>query len=355
MQIAEGVYVACNPIATHLLSLNCYLLADGDDSYIVDTGWPPEVSLELHGRAPKYDGWDMLMSLFDEAHRDPHQLTGIILTHTHQDHIGYMNRLQEYTGAKLLLSEQEAQEYRLLTEAELFPENRVIGWYKRDGVPDDFIGELQWLCTNYASLPLTGYQAIDDGDVIRVGRMKWEVIWTPGHSWGHCCLWEREQGLILTGDHILAHDTPVITAFPSLYSLRRNPLGAYKWSLKRMAAVDAVLGLPAHGRLMPDFQQLIQAQLNHHDQRYDDVIHVLESGEKDAYTIACEIPFVGRSKTLRDLDSMNRGLAFFEAVSHLHSLEARGIVQQEDRDGTFKWHLTGIEQPLPDDVDPRFT
>ena len=53
----------------------------------------------------------------------------------------------------------------------------------------------------------------DDGQVIRAGGYNFRCIETPGHSFGHTCLYDAEHRLLISGDHILADITPNLQAW----------------------------------------------------------------------------------------------------------------------------------------------
>ncbi len=354
MKIADGIYMSSNPIASHLFSINCYLLTDGDDTYLFDTGWPQELADKVIGVHAERDGWLMLMELFAEAGRDPKQLSGIIVSHYHPDHSGYVPQLQAYTGAPLLITELEIRENELLADRSpaWIEENRK--WYRNNGVSEDQIEPMLWATPHYTDVPKENYKIINDGDIIPIGRMNWQVIWTPGHSWGHICLWEKEKGVIMTGDHILKHDTPIVMSTPALYKLRTNPLGGYLFSLHRMTEVTARIGLSAHGEIIDDFQSVVARLLNHHNTRYDDILLVLQDGACNAYEIACSIPWMGRRKKLLEMPRLlDRWLAFTETVAHLRSLEERGLVECFVQGEMRYWRLTGRTEICYDGTDPR--
>ena len=52
--------------------------------------------------------------------------------------------------------------------------------------------------------PDSGLVTVVEGDVIKVGTLRFEVIETPGHTAGGICLFEREDGVLFTGDTIFA-------------------------------------------------------------------------------------------------------------------------------------------------------
>ena len=52
--------------------------------------------------------------------------------------------------------------------------------------------------------PDSGLVTVVEGDVIKVGTLRFEVIETPGHTAGGICLFERENGVLFTGDTLFA-------------------------------------------------------------------------------------------------------------------------------------------------------
>ena len=45
---------------------------------------------------------------------------------------------------------------------------------------------------------------VDQGDLIELGALRFEVLYTPGHSPGHVCYYCREEGVLLSGDLLFA-------------------------------------------------------------------------------------------------------------------------------------------------------
>ena len=101
------------------------------------------------------------------------QITHILNTHGHPDHICDNRRIKEETGAKLYIHELDA--YRLLYNP-----------FSNDPIP--------------ATVDIL----LKGGEIIEVGSLKVEVIHTPGHTEGGCCYYLAEEGVIFTGDTLFA-------------------------------------------------------------------------------------------------------------------------------------------------------
>ncbi|MEW6336008.1 MAG: MBL fold metallo-hydrolase [Acidobacteriota bacterium] len=98
----------------------------------------------------------------------------VVNTHYHEDHSG---------GDALLARELGAE---ILAPADTVP--RLAAFYR---LP--LYRRLTWgQPTNVAACPLA--------DVVAVGPYRFEVIPTPGHSPDHVCLFDRDRGLLFSGD-----------------------------------------------------------------------------------------------------------------------------------------------------------
>jgi len=85
---------------------------------------------------------------------------------------------------------------------------------------------------------------------------RWRVVETPGHAWGHLCLWEAEQRMLVVGDMVASEGTIVIA--PGDGDMR-----LYIEQLRRLRALDATLALPAHGDPIDDPNALFDHYVAH--------------------------------------------------------------------------------------------
>ena len=82
-------------------------------------------------------------------------------------------------------------------------------------------------------------QRLDEGDVVRVGARRFDVLVVPGHTPGSLALFEERTGLLLAGD--LLYDGPLIDFLPE-----SDPVG-YRDSLERVLELPLATVCGGHG------------------------------------------------------------------------------------------------------------
>ena len=137
---------------------NCFLLRrDGsEEALIVDPG----------EEAPR------LLAAIDELGV---KLAGILLTHTHFDHVGAVSPVAEATGAEVWVPEIE---YPVLADINSF-------------VPFEGFG------------PFEGYEAehtLAGGERLELAGFEIDVLFTPGHSPGHVAFSIPGEAAVFSGD-----------------------------------------------------------------------------------------------------------------------------------------------------------
>ena len=152
---------------------------------------------------------------------------------------------------------------------------------------------------------------------------------TPGHTLDHLCLHDPEDGVLLSGDHVLPTITPHISGMNS----GRDPLALFFESLDKVAALEGVRHvLPAHGHPFTDLAGRTEAIKEHHLER-------LEKLE----TVAAEMP--GRRGTVEDfshhLFRKERwgSMAESETFAHLEHLRHAGRAEVHDEGGVLVFQL----------------
>lgn len=295
--------------------VNCYLLADADGMTLVDCG--------MHLPEEGDGGWSHLVAALEALRVAPKEITRLLLTHVHIDHYGLAGRLKEETGCSVLFHREGDRDLELLRDPESATRN-LRALFSEHGVGEDLLDELtayeDWRRWVYS---IVGADAPLEGDErMTIGGREWVAIHTPGHARGHICLWAPEDGLLISGDHLLPTITPHIDLRPG----GGDPLGDFLASLERIESLAPRIVLPGHGHPFEDGADRARVTARHHDRRLGAILQVIRRKALTASQITDEI-FSG------ELLHFQRRLALGEALAHLHYLEERGEIERVRAEG----------------------
>lgn len=180
---------------------NCYIIVDEEtkETMVIDPAGEEEKII------------DMLNIL--EA-----KLKYIYLTHCHGDHTGAVVGLQNKYGAKVLIERKESENLRN-------PET-TLNYYI--GIPD---------------IRLEEDSRIDDGDLIHLGELEFNVIHTPGHTNGSTSLFCEKEKMLFSGD----------TMFRGTWGRTDLPTGSLNDIInsitdKLLVLPDDTIVYPGHGK-----------------------------------------------------------------------------------------------------------
>jgi glyoxylase-like metal-dependent hydrolase (beta-lactamase superfamily II) len=245
---------------------------------------------------------------------------------------------------------------------------RVRGWFLSHGVPAEELAEVSphraprpaSTDGHPAAAPVGGEQPahagpprdahgmteppdvlLNGGETFSTGTATLEAVWTPGHTPGHLCFYDRQHRLLFTGDHIL----PSITSNVSIsLGTEGDPLGDYLDSVAKVGSLDAELVLPAHKHHFRDLVGRIAEIRQHHEARLKAILEAGEGVPKAAYEIASQVPWnVG---AWEKMDAGLRRAAVGETLSHLEYLRRRGRTAVVGDDGLVRYTRTGDAQDL---------
>jgi glyoxylase-like metal-dependent hydrolase (beta-lactamase superfamily II) len=323
VRILDGIYQLKVPLPGDLGDTNVYLISGSEGWLMVDTGWESPEALSA------------LRSELAQGGIELEDISSIIITHFHPDHIGLAKAIQEESGAKVLLHREEARYVQgKFVLSEILERTgkwaRVLEVKKVEGfTPSEF---------SFPSLPEVDV-VLQGGEEIVWGDLHLRVIWTPGHSPGHICLYEPQKGLLFSGDHIL----PIITPNVSLNPLSGdNPLKDYIDSLKLLRELKLELALPAHEHIFTQVEKRIEELFWHHEERKREIMRVLFRGEKTLCEVASRISWLwdGRTISYSDLTPMDKMMALGETLAHLEFLRDEGRLEMIATDNSYYYKTT---------------
>jgi glyoxylase-like metal-dependent hydrolase (beta-lactamase superfamily II) len=168
---------------------------------------------------------------------------------------------------------------------------------------------------------------LDGAESLQMGRRNLRVEWTPGHSPGHICLYDRQDKLLFAGDHMLPELSPNIGLHPQSTP---DPLHEYLDGLRRLAAYEPELILPAHGRPFTGAPARVRVLEAHHRRRLDQIVEIVGTGKESGWEVALEL--WGPRENLYE-----KRLALQEALAHLQALAVDGRVTKSVTPESVRW------------------
>ena len=319
-EILTGLYQLKVPIPNNPLGWVLPYLIPGDDGYtLIDSGWNTPEAFE----ALEQELRDVGVS-FSEIKR-------LLVTHVHPDHYGLAGRVKEVSGAQVIVHQRERDFIRTRYRDPEQLLERMAVWIREQGVPEQEVSDLQG-----SSMPVRQYVVPVEPDVVLwggetldFGVYRLEVIWTPGHSPGHMCFYERAQRAIFTGDHVLPTITPNVSLHPQQTG---NPLGDYIAALQRLEPLQVEDVLPAHEYEFKDLHRRLDEIVHHHEERLNEMLAIVDAkGRATAHDVASGI--VWTTGTYDSFSPWMRRAAISETLAHLEYAVYEGRLHQTRQNG----------------------
>jgi glyoxylase-like metal-dependent hydrolase (beta-lactamase superfamily II) len=310
--LADGVVQVFLPLPFKPTIVNVYLVRAGDGWTLVDTGMHTgdsrramEAALAEHGIAPT-------------------DVTRIVCTHHHIDHYGTSGPYRDLTHAQVLLHPLEAEKAAATATAT----GESDAWNARLGVPavpPEKRMPSPSLAFGTLYSPAIPDALLADGDEIPLGDgRRFEVVWTPGHTPGHCCLLLQPDGILFVGDHLLPKITPHVGMYPGG---PENPLGDFLNSHEKIKRVDARLVCPAHGGVYEDHRRRASQLIDFHRVRKMTMHDAIRRKPLTPYEVALEAFAISPQNRFQVMAATSETLAHLELLR----FEGRALKSEEDR------------------------
>src|SRR2546428_9891218 len=280
---------------------NVFLISDGDEGALIDSGFGDEKSVEAR------------LEFLRE--RPKVRVRHIMLTHHHFDHSSGAHQLRQATGAAVALHADEV--------------NFLRDWQSEAPQDLEALAEQKEIAEQIQRFRRQAAEAgpdirVSDGDTLRVGGLTVEVVHTPGHTLGSVCLYLREERALFTGDTALGLGTVAISPPP------HGDMALYLQSLERLKGYEFAVMLPGHGQAVHDVRRKLQELMDHRLEGRGQVRKLVADGKRT--------PKQMLSTIYAELDKRIVPMALRQIEAHLAKLEAEGRVV---RAGEGEWAVVG--------------
>lgn len=323
-EIAPGVRWLTMPMPGSLSHINLYLLEDRHGWYVVDTGLSNKETAACWGEV-------------FQAELGTKPVIGVICTHMHPDHVGQASMITEHFRCPLYMTRGEYYQARSFANSGGSHHSSWIGeeFYTRAGMPSNYLQELSkmWQQRSSESMSMpempSGYERLEDGQVLTIGDHDWQIVVGSGHSPEHACLYCAALKILISGDQIL----PIITSNVSVHPTEpnANPLKAWMDSHDRFLSIPAdTFVLPAHNLPFFGVRDRLRGLISHHDDR----MLAIEETCTDPQVAKDLLPVL----FARKLDPRQMMMALGEAIAHLHLLMHRNRIERTlHEDGQYRF------------------
>lgn len=291
---------------------NSYLIHDAGEWLMVDAGAPGKQSYHIMRESLEEIGVDLSkLKLF--------------LTHQHFDHSGQANDIL-LPGTPIYGSRIGFESRRAPAAAEIdelfFRRMLAMGASPADAQAYEACNRE----TIFIDEERFDIHPVQEGDTITVGNRTLSVYETPGHSPDSLVLFDKDSGILFSGDHVLTITTPAIDSFFT----GEDGYERYLESLQKVQKLEPQLVLPGHGSPIKEgFSDRIDEIIDRKSERRRAVLRAIAA---HPYCMGETVARLCSKRPDPDqwykLPAVARYYLLLEAFVMIQTLVAHGIVQR---------------------------
>jgi glyoxylase-like metal-dependent hydrolase (beta-lactamase superfamily II) len=253
-------------------TLSVYFLGGGEPA-IIDTGLGDPKSMSV------------ISQELNEISRGLGDVSVIINTHEHVEHFGGNQKIKNASEAYVIASSKAAPTIESY--------HQYILSIKDNLQNSEFDSQIREMINSYMDFNLLIDESkvekiVEEGDVIDLGDFNLRVIETPGHAYGHICLYDEDRKVLFSGDHVIGTGTTFVgygwrelatrKIFEILDSSNDEPdnMSLYLESLEKLQSLDLKLILSAHGPPITEPYKKLREDIERKVSREQNFLEVLK-------------------------------------------------------------------------------
>ncbi|MBB6450301.1 glyoxylase-like metal-dependent hydrolase (beta-lactamase superfamily II) [Geomicrobium halophilum] len=309
----QAVYPMIVPVSNRLKSINFYLYQNDQTLTLIDAGINTE------------ECWGALLKTLKTYGFSLENITQIILTHHHSDHVGLVDRITSQHPIPVY-----AHPYAIprLQRDEDFMQRRVNFFetlYEEGSCGDEGRKQVEYLKKAIHKNKQKALQT--DILPLNVGSNP-EVIEMPGHAPDQVSLYQENTGWLFGGDLLIHHISSNALVEPDCNGERKQPLLQHIESLRKTLALQPDIIFPGHGSVIKKPSILIEKRLTDIDDKATTLSNFITEGITTVSQLAKN--YYGEKYTSQF------PLVISEIIGHLDYLESLNRIKKEKMDGI--WH-----------------
>ncbi|WP_068672640.1 MBL fold metallo-hydrolase [Oceanobacillus sp. Castelsardo] len=303
----------------NLKTVNFYIVKSEQSLSLVDAGFNNEQSFNALELTLRENGF----SIGD--------LTEIILTHNHYDHVGLVNPITSEHPIPVYAHKDAIPR---LKRDRYFLEMRVdfyVKLYEEMGCGDAGDKQIAFL---KKSIERNSSQALES-EITPIGdkHFHFDILEVPGHAPDQVALYSPENKEMIAGDLIIEHISSNALVEPDFNGEKLPTLLQHKQSLEKVQKMDIERIYSGHGDIIQDPNSLIKKRIDGIELKAEKIRKAIENGATTGDEIA--------RKFYKKSYHSQFSLVMSEIIGHLDYLEKRERVFKEMKNGV--WHYSKAE------------
>lgn len=311
------VYPVFVPNQSSLKSINFFLIKSSHSLTLIDAGFNTDEC---------YTALVQTLSAMELSMTD---ITEIVLTHHHIDHVGLVNRIVTMHPVPVYVHPLSIQR---LKRDQAFLEMRIdffkqlyesMGCGKAGKAQVDFLKQ---------SIKKNKHNAIQS-DLLPLDNTflkEFEVFHIPGHAPDQIALFDQTRKWLFSGDLLINHISSNALVEPDQNGERMLTLVDHMISLKQFQNRSIDMVFPGHGIVIEQPDQLIKKRLDGIEEKASKITSLIEQGIQTANDLALSMYQKGYNKQF--------SLVMSEIIGHLDYLEANHTIEKKQSSGI--WHYS---------------
>ena len=306
--------------------VNCYLLED-EPLTLIDTG--PNSGKAL----------DELQSQLAERGHSIEDLSMVIVTHQHIDHLGLVEIVVQRSGADVAALGIAAERLANFDEDAEAEDRFAVELMLRNGIPEEVTVALRSVSSSFRGWGshVTVTRPLADGEEIRFRDRTLQALHRPGHSPSDTVFWDEQRRILIAADHLIAHisSNPLISRPLDGSSERPRSLITYIESLLKTREMPAEIVLSGHGEPVVDHAALIDDRLVKHERRKEKIYSLIAERPRTGYELAQAL--------WGNVAVTQAFLTLSEVIGHADLLVEEGRIAEVEDGETIRYEAIGAE------------
>lgn len=305
------------PDKSSLRSVNFFLVKQQQSLSLIDAGWNNKQC------------WNALNDELNNHGFCLRDLTEIILTHHHIDHIGLVNRITAEHPVPVYAHPDSI--LRLKRDRD-FLEMRVEFYsqlYKEMGCGELGEHQVSYLQNAISSNQENAIQP-EVSKIVDDPFMNFNIVEVPGHAPDQLAFYNEREKWVFAGDLLISHISSNALVEPDSLGRRIPSLTQHVASLKKCLALNVNVLFPGHGDVIEKPNTLIKNRLKRVENKAARLTELINAGVSTGSDIALSY--------YKNTYYEQFSLVMSEIIGHLDYLEVQGKIKKELVDGV--WHYS---------------